>query len=117
MFRLSTSIPVVGAIIWAVPYTFGASAELTILNQNATFGIARCWPWSTAHAELPLGFRVTSDAQPTTLPAIIPGVLVRNDGNSATNIQGASISGALFDRATDPRSRQTSHPSTLQTLK
>jgi hypothetical protein len=235
MFRLSTSISVVGAIIWAVPYTFGATAELTILNQNAAFNyanetnylilqaqggglknvrvaviefktedgqylpsdtvepvgtpadmatnsiqkigftfkaariarpgayggtvsvvaegettggqtapsltkvwtfkyqrnpvefkvgdgtakfaIVRCWPWSTAHAELPLGFRVTSDAQPTTLPVIIPGVLVRNDGNSATNIQGASISGALFDRATDPRSRQTSPPSTLQTLK
>ncbi len=100
---------------WTFKYQRNA-VEFKAGDGPARFAIVRCWPWSTAHARIPVAFRVTSDTQPTMLPVIVPGGLVRND-STGTSIQGASISGALFDRPSDATSKQSLRASTLQTLR
>jgi hypothetical protein len=91
--------------------------EFKVGDGVTKFAIVRCWPWSTAHANVFVGFRVISDAQPTVLPVIVPGMLTKNDSSSPTSIAGSSISGTLVERPGDPKAKPGSSAATLQALK
>lgn len=82
---------------WNFKYERNA-VEFKAGDGSLKFGLIRRYPWSAAHADIPIAFRVTSDVQPTVLPVIVPGTLVSTDGNPAAGIQGISLSGTLTDR-------------------